>query len=81
MLLPLRGRFPITDLSPAEWQQAISVNITGLFKRDTRSTCGDVLAVDASSISRRLLRTSALRGGRVAYSTTKGAVLAFTRKF
>jgi NAD(P)-dependent dehydrogenase (short-subunit alcohol dehydrogenase family) len=68
---------PITELSPQEWQAAMAVNVTGAFNV-TRS---------ALPLMRRggrivnLASTFAHVGspGRVAYSTTKGAMLAFTR--
>jgi len=68
---------PITDLSPAEWQQAISVNITGLFN----VTRAALAAMSSGGRIVNLASTFAHVGspGRVAYSTTKGAVLAFTR--
>ena len=68
---------PITELSPEEWAQTLAVNITGTFN------------VSRSALPRmgsggriiNLASTFAHVGspGRVAYSTTKGAILAFTR--
>lgn len=68
---------PITELSPLEWQQTIAVNITGLFNV-TRAALGG-MASGGGIVN--LASTFAHVGspGRVAYSTTKGAVLAFTR--
>lgn len=68
---------PITELSPQEWQRAMSVNITGLFNV-TRTAlaempCGGRIVNLASTFAH------VGSPGRVAYSTTKGAVLAFTR--
>ncbi len=68
---------PITELTPEEWSRTMNVNITGAFNV-TRS---------AIPLMRRggrivnLASTFAHVGspGRVAYSTTKGAMLAFTR--
>lgn len=67
----------IVDLSPEEWQQAISVNITGLFNV-TRTA---LAAMPRGGRIINLASTFAHVGspGRVAYSTTKGAVLSFTR--
>lgn len=68
---------PITELTPEEWKRTIDVNITGAFN------------VSRSFLPRmreggriiNLASTFAHVGspGRVAYSTTKGAILAFTR--
>lgn len=68
---------PITELSPDEWQQAMSVNITGLFNV-TRTA---LAKMPRGGRIVNLASTFAHVGspGRVAYSTTKGAVLAFTR--
>lgn len=68
---------PITELTPEEWSRTMTVNVTGAFNV-TRS---------AIPLMRRggrivnLASTFAHVGspGRVAYSTTKGAMLAFTR--
>jgi len=68
---------PITELTPEEWSRTLTVNVTGAFNV-TRS---------AIPLMRRggrivnLASTFAHVGspGRVAYSTTKGAMLAFTR--
>lgn len=68
---------PITELSPEEWHRTISVNITGTFNV-TRSFLG-FMRKGGRIIN--LASTFAHVGspGRVAYSTTKGAILAFTR--
>ena len=68
---------PITELSPQEWQQAISVNVTGLFNVTRTALAG----MPGGGRIVNLASTFAHVGspGRVAYSTTKGAVLAFTR--
>ena len=68
---------PITDLNPQEWERAISVNITGAFNV-TRSVLPSM--TEGGRII-NLASTFAHVGspGRVAYSTTKGAMLAFTR--
>lgn len=68
---------PITELTPQEWQQAMSVNVTGLFNV-SRAALGTLRA------GGRIVNLASTFGhvgspGRVAYSTTKGAVLAFTR--
>lgn len=68
---------PITALSPEEWERTIAVNITGTFNV-TRSALPH-MRTGARIIN--LASTFAHVGspGRVAYSTTKGAILAFTR--
>jgi NAD(P)-dependent dehydrogenase (short-subunit alcohol dehydrogenase family) len=68
---------PITALSPNEWQRTIAVNITGVFNV-TRSAL-PLMGQGGRIIN--LASTFAHVGspGRVAYSTTKGAILAFTR--
>ena len=68
---------PITDLSPQEWNRTMAVNITGAFNM-TRSAL-QLMGKGARIIN--LASTFAHVGspGRVAYSTTKGAILAFTR--
>lgn len=68
---------PITELTPLEWQQAIAVNITGLFNVTRAALAG----MTGSGSIVNLASTFGHVGspGRVAYSTTKGAVLAFTR--
>jgi NAD(P)-dependent dehydrogenase (short-subunit alcohol dehydrogenase family) len=68
---------PITVLSPEEWRRTIDVNITGVFNV-TRS------ALPLMDRGGRIINLASTFGhvgspGRVAYSTTKGAVLAFTR--
>lgn len=68
---------PITELTPQEWQRAMAVNVTGLFNV-TRTALGPMRA------GGRIVNLASTFGhvgspGRVAYSTTKGAVLAFTR--
>jgi NAD(P)-dependent dehydrogenase (short-subunit alcohol dehydrogenase family) len=68
---------PITELTPEEWQRTLSVNITGAFNV-TRSV---LPAMPKGGRIINLASTFAHVGspGRVAYSTTKGAMLAFTR--
>jgi NAD(P)-dependent dehydrogenase (short-subunit alcohol dehydrogenase family) len=68
---------PITELTPEEWQRTISVNITGAFNV-TRSF------LPSMTKGARIINLASTFGhvgspGRVAYSTTKGAMLAFTR--
>lgn len=67
----------IMELSPQEWQRTLDVNITGAFNV-TRSALG-LMGKGGRIIN--LASTFAHVGspGRVAYSTTKGAILAFTR--
>lgn len=68
---------PITELTPQEWQKTMTVNITGTFNV-TRSF---LPAMGKGGRIVNLASTFAHVGspGRVAYSTTKGAMLAFTR--
>lgn len=68
---------PITELTPEEWQWTMSVNITGAFNV-TRSILPQM---GRGGRIVNLASTFAHVGspGRVAYSTTKGAILAFTR--
>lgn len=68
---------PITVLSPQEWQRTFAVNVTGVFNV-TRSALS-LMGRGGRIVN--LASTFAHVGspGRVAYSTTKGAVLAFTR--
>lgn len=68
---------PITELSPQEWQRTIDVNLTGTFNV-TRSL---VPLMRRGSRIVNLASTFAHVGspGRVAYSTTKAAMLGFTR--
>ena len=68
---------PITKLSPEEWQHTVAVNITGAFNV-TRSA---LALMGRGGRIVNLASTFAHVGspGRVAYSTTKGAILAFTR--
>jgi NAD(P)-dependent dehydrogenase (short-subunit alcohol dehydrogenase family) len=68
---------PITELAPAEWMLAINVNITGAF--NVSRTALPLMGKGGRIIN--LASTFAHVGspGRVAYSTTKGAILAFTR--
>jgi NAD(P)-dependent dehydrogenase (short-subunit alcohol dehydrogenase family) len=68
---------PITMLSAEEWRRTVDVNITGVFNV-TRS------ALPLMERGGRIINLASTFGhvgspGRVAYSTTKGAVLAFTR--
>lgn len=67
----------IVDLSPEEWLQAMAVNVTGAF--NVTRTALPLMKPGARIIN--LASTFAHVGspGRVAYSTTKGAMLAFTR--
>ena len=68
---------PITELTPDEWLNAMAVNVTGAFNV-TRSAL-PLMGKGGRIIN--LASTFAHVGspGRVAYSTTKGAILAFTR--
>jgi NAD(P)-dependent dehydrogenase (short-subunit alcohol dehydrogenase family) len=68
---------PITELTPEEWKRTIDVNITGAFNI-SRSFLPQMR--EGGRIV-NLASTFAHVGspGRVAYSTTKGAILAFTR--
>lgn len=68
---------PITELTPDEWLKAVAVNITGAFNV-TRSA---LPRMGSGGRIINLASTFAHVGspGRVAYSTTKGAMLAFTR--
>lgn len=68
---------PITELTPDEWHRALTVNVTGAF-HVTRSL---LPGMGAGGRIINLASTFAHVGspGRVAYSTTKGAILAFTR--
>lgn len=68
---------PITELTPEEWQRTLSVNVTGAFNV-TRSVLPQM---GRGGRIVNLASTFAHVGspGRVAYSTTKGAILAFTR--
>lgn len=68
---------PITDLEPEEWEHALSVNITGAF---------NVTRAFLPSMGKggRIVNLASTFGhvgspGRVAYATTKGAMLAFSR--
>jgi NAD(P)-dependent dehydrogenase (short-subunit alcohol dehydrogenase family) len=68
---------PITVLSPEEWRRTIDVNVSGVFNV-TRS------ALPLMDRGARIINLASTFGhvgspGRVAYSTTKGAILAFTR--
>jgi len=68
---------PITELDPAEWQRTLAVNVTGAFNV-TRSVLPSMRS------GGRIVNLASTFGhvgspGRVAYSTTKGAMLAFTR--
>lgn len=68
---------PITELSPEEWQRTMAVNITGTF--NVSRSFLPLMRKGGRIIN--LASTFAHVGspGRVAYSTTKGAILAFTR--
>lgn len=68
---------PITELTPQEWRQTMDINITGAFNV-TRSV---LPRMGRGGRIINLASTFAHVGspGRVAYSTTKGAILAFTR--
>nr|WP_295466080.1 SDR family oxidoreductase [Mesorhizobium sp.] len=68
---------PITELTPEEWARTMSVNVTGAFNV-TRSA---IPMMRRGGRIVNLASTFAHVGspGRVAYSTTKGAMLAFTR--
>lgn len=68
---------PITELTPEEWSRTMTVNVTGAFNV-TRSA---IPMMRRGGRIVNLASTFAHVGspGRVAYSTTKGAMLAFTR--
>ncbi len=68
---------PITELTPDEWLRTLAVNVTGAFNV-TRSAL-PLMRRGARIIN--IASTFAHVGspGRVAYSTSKGAILAFTR--
>lgn len=68
---------PITELTAEEWSRTMNVNITGAFNV-TRSA---IPMIRRGGRIVNLASTFAHVGspGRVAYSTTKGAMLAFTR--
>jgi NAD(P)-dependent dehydrogenase (short-subunit alcohol dehydrogenase family) len=68
---------PITELNPEEWHRTMAVNITGTF--NVSRTFLPLMRKGSRIIN--LASTFAHVGspGRVAYSTTKGAMLAFTR--
>jgi NAD(P)-dependent dehydrogenase (short-subunit alcohol dehydrogenase family) len=68
---------PITELTPDEWTRTLTVNLTGTFNV-TRSVL-PLMRKGGRIVN--LASTFAHVGspGRVAYSTTKGAMLAFTR--
>ena len=68
---------PITELSPDEWERTMAVNITGTF--NVSRSFLPLMRKGSRIIN--LASTFAHVGspGRVAYSTTKGAILAFTR--
>ena len=68
---------PITALDPADWDHAMAVNVTGLFNV-TRVL---LPLMDRGARIINIASTFAHVGSasRVAYSATKGAVLAFTR--
>jgi NAD(P)-dependent dehydrogenase (short-subunit alcohol dehydrogenase family) len=67
----------ITDLDPREWDDAIAVNVTGVFN----VTRAALPLMQRGGCIVNLASTFAHVGSptRVAYSTTKGAILAFTR--
>jgi NAD(P)-dependent dehydrogenase (short-subunit alcohol dehydrogenase family) len=67
----------ITELAVADWHRAMAVNVTGLF----HVTRAFLPAIRRGGAIINLASTFGHVGssGRVAYSTTKGAVLAFTR--
>ena len=67
----------ITEIDPEEWARTMAVNVTGLFNV-TRSV------LPSMGTGGRILNLASTFGhvgspGRVAYATSKGAVLAFTR--
>lgn len=68
---------PITELTPEEWSRTMTVNITGTF--NVSRSALPKMGQGGRIIN--LASTFAHVGspGRVAYSTTKGAILAFTR--
>ena len=68
---------PITELDPQHWDHAMAVNVTGVFNV-TRAV------LPAMSRGARIINIASTFAhvgapARVAYSATKGAVLAFTR--
>jgi NAD(P)-dependent dehydrogenase (short-subunit alcohol dehydrogenase family) len=68
---------PITMLSTEEWRRTMDINVTGVF-HVTRS------ALALMGKGGRIINIASTFGhvgspGRVAYSTTKGAIIAFTR--
>ena len=68
---------PITTLAPEDWARALSVNLTGTFHMAR-------LALPRMGRGGRIINLASTFAhvgspGRVAYSTTKGAILAFTR--
>ncbi|WP_293866000.1 SDR family oxidoreductase [uncultured Alsobacter sp.] len=68
---------PITELDPQQWDHAMAVNVTGVFNV-TRAV------LPAMSRGARIINIASTFAhvgapARVAYSATKGAVLAFTR--
>lgn len=68
---------PITDLSLAEWEQALRINLTGTFL----VTRAAVTQMERGARIINLASTFAHVGspGRVAYATTKAGILGFTR--
>jgi len=67
----------ITDLSPEDWHRAMAVNVTGLF--NVSRSFLPRMGRGGSIINLASTFGHVGSPGRVAYSTTKGAVLAFTR--
>ena len=68
---------PFSELTPEEWAKAMAVNVTGVF--NVTRTALSLMGTGGSIIN--LASTFAHVGAaqRVAYSTSKGAILAFTR--
>ena len=68
---------PLGDLTAAEWNQALSVNLTGMFN----VTQAVLLSMGQGGRIINLASSFAHVGarGRVAYSTTKAGILGFTR--
>lgn len=69
----------LTDLSPAEWQRLFDVNITGVY-----NCCRCVIPQMVHRKNGQILSLASILGVsggscEVAYSATKGAVIAFTK--
>ncbi|GJD66024.1 SDR family NAD(P)-dependent oxidoreductase [Methylobacterium frigidaeris] len=68
------------EIAPDDWNRALSVNLTGMYL-----TCRSVLPVMEAQGAGAIINVSSTAGIRhlgfnyISYSTTKGAILAFTR--